>query len=144
MDDIGRRASAGPRYFHLLLTGFGALALVLGSIGVYGLMSYAVNERAYEFGIRAALGASRQSIMKQAVRDAFARHEVQTLVADYTNKSDEITRVLRLFGRAGVPMYLIFPSGRADEPILLPELLTPSMVISRLDEAAQTRRIASQ
>jgi len=70
MDDIVRRASAGPRYFTLLLTGFGVLALVLGSIGVYGLMSYAVNERTYEFGIRAALGASRQNIMKQAVRDA--------------------------------------------------------------------------
>ncbi len=70
MDDIVRRASAGRRYFTLLLTGFGVLALVLGSIGVYGLMSYAVNERIYEFGIRSALGASRQRIMKHAVREA--------------------------------------------------------------------------
>jgi predicted permease len=70
MEDVVRRATAQPRYFTLLLASFGGLALLLGAIGVYGLMSYAVSQRLYEFGIRAALGASRKRIMRQAVGDA--------------------------------------------------------------------------
>ena len=70
MAEVVQGASAQPRYLTLLLSGFGVLALLLGAIGVYGLMSFAVTERIYEFGIRAALGASRARILRQAVGDA--------------------------------------------------------------------------
>lgn len=59
--------------------------------------------------------------------------------ADYTIKRPEITEDLRRFGRAGVPMYLVFKPGDTENPEVLPELLTPQLVIDALRRAGPSQ-----
>ena len=67
MDEIVVRSTARNSFNMLLLTIFGAVALVLAAIGIYGLMAYSVQQRTQEIGIRMALGADRSTIRKLVV-----------------------------------------------------------------------------
>lgn len=64
MDHIVSLAVAGQRFNLLLLTVFAALALILASVGVYGVMSYVTAQRTHEIGIRVALGARQRDMLK--------------------------------------------------------------------------------
>jgi thiol:disulfide interchange protein/DsbC/DsbD-like thiol-disulfide interchange protein len=78
----------------------------------------------------------RFAIDTPQVRREFARRNVVPLKADWTNGDPEITQSLKQHGRAGVPMYLVYPAGGWDQrPVVLPELITSQTVIDALRES---------
>jgi ABC-type antimicrobial peptide transport system permease subunit len=68
MEEVVTRATADSAFFTRLTTVFGSMALLLGTIGVYGVLSYIVGERLPEFGIRLALGSGGHRVIRLAIR----------------------------------------------------------------------------
>ena len=70
LGEVVAGAVEAPRALSILLLGFGALAVVIGAIGVYSLIAYIVSWRTREFGLRLALGSSRMQIIGLVVRQS--------------------------------------------------------------------------
>ncbi len=74
---------------------------------------------------------ARTTLHTAAVEAAFERAGVVRIEADWTTRDPAITALLARFGRSGVPMYVLYAGGGA-EPTLLPEVLTPGIVLDAL------------
>ena len=72
-----------------------------------------------------------------SVRAKLKELNAVALVGDYTHFSDAISAELNRHDRAGVPLVLVYPKNPAAQPIVLPAILTPGIVLNALDRAAQ-------
>jgi putative ABC transport system permease protein len=67
MDDVASQSTARTRFNMVLMTIFGCAALLLATVGIYGLMAYSVQQRTQEIGIRLALGADSSDVRNMIV-----------------------------------------------------------------------------
>ena len=71
-----------------------------------------------------------------AVQAAFAREHVLLLRADWTTHDDAITHALASLGRSGVPTYVLYAPDASSAGTVLPEVLTPGIVLDALNSLA--------
>jgi thiol:disulfide interchange protein DsbD len=79
----------------------------------------------------------KTSIEISSVRSKLKEINAIALLGDYTHFPDAITAELNRYNRAGVPLVLVYPKNPDAEPIVLPEVLTPGIVLNALDRTAR-------
>jgi thiol:disulfide interchange protein len=76
----------------------------------------------------------RVALGNTAVVEALRKRNVALFKADWTSQDPEITRALQSFGRSGVPLYVLYSSDPKAPAVVLPEIITPQMVLNALEK----------
>jgi putative ABC transport system permease protein len=123
----------------LLLTGFGLLAMCLAAIGIYGVVSEAVNQRTREIGVRMALGAEAGDVVRMVMRRSLALAAMG--IAAGVGASFYLTRFLQslLFGVKASDAVTFATAGAALMAVALLAGYLPARRASRIDPAAVLR-----
>lgn len=85
----------------------------------------------------------RVAFSSEEVQRRFRELDITALKADWTSRDAAITEALARYGRNSVPLYVLYNTGGAVEPIILPELLTPGIVLealANLDKNTQSQQ----
>ena len=85
----------------------------------------------------------RVALSSATVNDRFAALDITYLKGDWTNGDPQITALLESFGRSGVPLYVLYGPGNA-KPILLPQLLTETLVLDALQDLSDQIKITAK
>jgi putative ABC transport system permease protein len=127
-------AARGPaRAMSILIAIFAAVALLLAAVGIYGVMAYLVAQRTREIGIRMALGASAQTVMRMVVGRGLALTLAATLIGIAGAAALSRTLATLLFGVAPLdPVTFVAAAGVLGGVALLASYL-PARRAARVD-----------
>jgi thiol:disulfide interchange protein len=81
----------------------------------------------------------RVALDRANVISAFENANVAYLKGDWTHRDPAITQMLTKFGRNGVPLYVFYPAGTNAQPVVLPQILTPEIVLREIGQAKTAR-----
>jgi predicted permease len=70
MEEVAAHSISSARFTLLLVGSFGALAVILAAVGIFGLMTFNVSKRTHEIGIRVALGAQKRDVLEMVISQA--------------------------------------------------------------------------
>lgn len=80
----------------------------------------------------------RAALSTRAVKAALAQTGTIYMIADSTKYNPDIDQAINAFGRGGLPVYVVYPAD-GGAPVLLPQLLSPGIVVSALEKASKKR-----
>ncbi len=81
----------------------------------------------------------RVALERTNVISAFETANVAYLKGDWTHRDPAITQMLAKFGRNGVPLYVFYPAGVDAQPVVLPQILTPEIVLREIGQSKTAR-----
>ncbi|MBA3892155.1 MAG: ABC transporter permease [Gemmatimonadales bacterium] len=139
MDEMLSRAVGQRRLSMVLLSIFSGIALVLASIGIYGVMSYSVTQRSRELGVRIALGADRGDVLRLVLRQGMGLALLGIGIG--LAAALALTRLIesQLYGVAATdPLTFLLVAGVLAATALLANLI-PALRAMRMDPAAVLR-----
>jgi putative ABC transport system permease protein len=128
-----------PRFGTTVLAGFAGLALLLASVGLYGVLSYSVSQRRRELGVRAALGASRSTLLRLVIRQGLRATAIGIVIG--LAGAAVLTRLMRaaLFGIAPLDPVSFALAPMVLVPIALAACLLPAARAAAADPAEVLR-----
>jgi predicted permease len=130
MDQVVAQATAGDRFNTILLGIFACMAILLASIGLYGLMAYTMEQRTREFGIRLALGAGASRLRNRIVLEAIALAVTGTLIG--LGAALAVTRL----------MIRLLYGVQATDPLILASVALLLLTVALLASLLPSRRAA--
>lgn len=83
------------------------------------------------------LANERVALSTDAVQQAFAREGIAALKGDWTRQDPQVSALLAEFRRSGVPLYLFYPPGAHAAPVVLPQILTPDIVLQAVSSTVR-------
>jgi putative ABC transport system permease protein len=133
MDQLIADSTQRENFNTLLLTVFAAIALLLAAIGIYGLMSYSVEQRTQEIGIRMALGADRGVMMRQVLKQGMVLAAIGIAIG--IAAAYELTRFLGalLFGVKSTDPWIYGAVGAILAGVSMIAVLVPAHRATKID-----------